>query len=99
MIRRPPRSTRTDTLFPYTTLFRSNRRRSGVAKAQETLRTAGDGRRFSFPTRRVRHLRRHRFTIGFSAFEKFEKPSRLDGGEGRESVGKDRKSTRLNSSH
>src|SRR3546814_14273039 len=28
MIRRPPRSTRTDTLFPYTTLFRSVR---GVA--------------------------------------------------------------------
>src|SRR3546814_15135078 len=27
MIRRPPRSTRTDTLFPYTTLFRSNVRR------------------------------------------------------------------------
>src|SRR3546814_11323602 len=27
MIRRPPRSTRTDTLFPYTTLFRSKRRR------------------------------------------------------------------------
>src|SRR3546814_173456 len=27
MIRRPPRSTRTDTLFPYTTLFRSNRNR------------------------------------------------------------------------
>src|SRR3546814_19576372 len=25
LIRRPPRSTRTDTLFPYTTLFRSNR--------------------------------------------------------------------------
>src|SRR3546814_9834311 len=25
MIRRPPRSTRTDTLFPYTTLFRSRR--------------------------------------------------------------------------
>src|SRR3546814_11366750 len=30
MIRRPPRSTRTDTLFPYTTLFRAqNRRTSG----------------------------------------------------------------------
>src|SRR3546814_9851853 len=28
MIRRPPRSTRTDTLFPYTTLFRSGRERS-----------------------------------------------------------------------
>src|SRR3546814_16318181 len=26
MIRRPPRSTRTDTLFPYTTLFRSTKR-------------------------------------------------------------------------
>src|SRR3546814_17716919 len=26
MIRRPPRSTRTDTLFPYTTLFRSHDR-------------------------------------------------------------------------
>src|SRR3546814_16917216 len=30
MIRRPPRSTRTDTLFPYTTLFRSQRRWRGV---------------------------------------------------------------------
>src|SRR3546814_6085622 len=29
MIRRPPRSTRTDTLFPYTTLFRSAVRISG----------------------------------------------------------------------
>src|SRR3546814_16223066 len=28
MIRRPPRSTRTDTLFPYTTLFRSSRLRT-----------------------------------------------------------------------
>src|SRR3546814_13757036 len=29
MIRRPPRSTRTDTLFPYTTLFRSGDRGAG----------------------------------------------------------------------
>src|SRR3546814_11132856 len=29
MIRRPPRSTRTDTLFPYTTLFRSGDHRKG----------------------------------------------------------------------
>src|SRR3546814_20930449 len=29
MIRRPPRSTRTDTLFPYTTLFRSRHRKNG----------------------------------------------------------------------
>src|SRR3546814_9398353 len=42
MIRRPPRSTRTDTLFPYTTLFRSQdipplwlhpKRREGDARA------------------------------------------------------------------
>src|SRR3546814_3460141 len=32
MIRRPPRSTRTDTLFPYTTLFRSLRRRQTAAR-------------------------------------------------------------------
>src|SRR3546814_18105117 len=31
MIRRPPRSTRTDTRFPYTTLFRSHLRRPDVA--------------------------------------------------------------------
>src|SRR3546814_14105968 len=33
MIRRPPRSTRTDTLFPYTTLFRSARYLSGTRSA------------------------------------------------------------------
>src|SRR3546814_10580050 len=33
MIRRPPRSTRTDTLFPYTTLFRSCRRSSSAEAA------------------------------------------------------------------
>src|SRR3546814_7128939 len=31
MIRRPPRSTRTDTLFPYTTLFRSVLVEAGLA--------------------------------------------------------------------
>src|SRR3546814_7246731 len=31
MIRRPPRSTRTDTLFPYTTLFRSHHLHDAVA--------------------------------------------------------------------
>src|SRR3546814_7673110 len=34
MIRRPPRSTRTDTLFPYTTLFRSGAFRSGASPAR-----------------------------------------------------------------
>src|SRR3546814_14881003 len=39
MIRRPPRSTRTDTLFPYTTLFRSLRRarHPPVLQAQQLL--------------------------------------------------------------
>src|SRR3546814_11609984 len=37
MIRRPPRSTRTDTLFPYTTLFRSVHRKAG-----SRLPVAGD---------------------------------------------------------
>src|SRR3546814_3465188 len=33
MIRRPPRSTRTDTLFPYTTLFRSRDAQIGITES------------------------------------------------------------------
>src|SRR3546814_19803596 len=40
MIRRPPRSTRTDTLFPYTTLFRSDRRLRQDRRAEVELRVA-----------------------------------------------------------
>src|SRR3546814_11284807 len=40
MIRRPPRSTRTDTLFPYTTLFRSVRARRGVRPVPGAARAA-----------------------------------------------------------
>src|SRR3546814_11345891 len=36
MIRRPPRSTRTDTLFPYTTLFRSQQRLPGFGSFRGT---------------------------------------------------------------
>src|SRR3546814_20442264 len=43
MIRRPPRSTRTDTLFPYTTLFRS--RGGGRADAHLVLRAQQPGLR------------------------------------------------------
>src|SRR3546814_3577147 len=35
MIRRPPRSTRTDTLFPYTTLFRSRNRHFDILVSGE----------------------------------------------------------------
>src|SRR3546814_14106983 len=40
MMRRPPRSTRTDTLFPYTTLFRSRREvieRTAAERRAQTL--------------------------------------------------------------
>src|SRR3546814_2839827 len=47
MIRRPPRSTRTDTLFPYTTLFRSRGLRRTIdhgetAKDQDREQEVGD---------------------------------------------------------
>src|SRR3546814_2366340 len=35
MIRRPPRSTRTDTLFPYTTLFRSQSHHGGHRRSDQ----------------------------------------------------------------
>src|SRR3546814_5727085 len=38
IIRRPPRSTRTDTLFPYTTLFRSHRHQALAAVVLEAGR-------------------------------------------------------------
>src|SRR3546814_11258298 len=41
MIRRPPRSTRTDTLFPYTTLFRAGRRAERGGAAQRPVRVRG----------------------------------------------------------
>src|SRR3546814_14649708 len=41
MIRRPPRSTRTDTLFPYTTLFRSNESWTNRAVAMEYVGRSG----------------------------------------------------------
>src|SRR3546814_2961625 len=53
MIRRPPRSTRTDTLFPYTTLFRSQQieiaalRGPLVPGAAEPVQASGDGLRWN----------------------------------------------------
>src|SRR3546814_13459873 len=43
MIRCPPRSTRTDTLFPYPTLFRSTVPR-GIRQASSAARRGGSGR-------------------------------------------------------
>src|SRR3546814_1324110 len=44
MIRRPPRSTRTDTLFPYTTLFRSGSS-TGIERMSSRLARVASGTR------------------------------------------------------
>src|SRR3546814_18245616 len=55
MIRRPPRSTRTDTLFPYTTLFRSRSERLSISAAGFVTddflnRNLGAGERYGAPS-------------------------------------------------
>src|SRR3546814_5778352 len=53
MIRRPPRSTRTDTLVPYTTLFRSSRTASSrVAEIRAASSTAASAHATAIPTTR-----------------------------------------------
>src|SRR3546814_3893797 len=55
MIRRPPRSTRTDTLFPYTTLFRSLprlRREHPVLRIRRALHRPSGGAEAGRPRRR-----------------------------------------------
>src|SRR3546814_498278 len=64
MIRRPPRSTRTDTLFPYTTLFRSSAG-AGEQRACKRGRGAGPVRRRDA---RVRHGQWRGVPAGPAAF-------------------------------
>src|SRR3546814_1928789 len=56
MKRQPPRSTRTDTLFPYTTLFRSPRRTGRTPEQFHLPRY----RRSAAPDETTHHRRRHR---------------------------------------
>src|SRR3546814_1568891 len=56
MIRRPPRSTRTDTLFPYTTLFRSRPLRPD---ASESIVAADRESGAKWPHRRGSRTRRN----------------------------------------
>src|SRR3546814_16673681 len=88
MIRRPPRSTRTDTLFPYTTLFRSDRSWHRADRAPRRAADAGERRRadgaadrtrgrIQDPARGVRMLHRSRPRGGRYALER-----RGDGGGG-----------------
>src|SRR3546814_11968929 len=59
MIRRPPRSTRTDTLFPYTTLFRSTAEGPGAA-GEGVGRKDGGGERGRLTVAHASHgPRRH----------------------------------------
>src|SRR3546814_18934645 len=97
MIRRPPRSTRTDPLFPYTTLFRScvGRVRGGdrVARAGEVVRDArraeDEAPLSAFGHRVERHVADR---VGARMLDE------LDVVADRAHAA-DRKSTRLNSSH
>src|SRR3546814_14320591 len=57
-IRRPPRATRTDTLFPYTTLFRSWRHQcAAAARRRDRRRDHGTGGRGDRQPRQVRQGR------------------------------------------
>src|SRR3546814_7471587 len=65
MIRRPPRSTRTDTLFPYTTLFRSDRRQRPVAVLAAQLHVADQPVVVAVGVEQ-RAVLRHRLAVGRS---------------------------------
>src|SRR3546814_12844876 len=102
MIQRPPRSTRTDTLFPYTTLFRSV-----VIVDPEYLQHAGVGQEGAGAALIERaelvdilqdgpELNAVAGHQAHGAFDGFKAAER---GELIEQEQQDRKSTRLNSSH
>src|SRR3546814_15134554 len=69
MIRRPPRSTRTDTLFPYTTLFRSPANTKGYGALEDWATSLGKVEAFgiegtgSYGAGLSRHLRAHGHTV------------------------------------
>src|SRR3546814_16374433 len=98
MIRRPPRSTRTDTLFPYTTLFRSRAVRvsekSAVDALVPRLETVGVA-----VDETVAELTARAVTTGFSRFPVYDGDLDQIVGVSHVKDALDRKSTRLNSSH
>src|SRR3546814_13760439 len=80
MKRRPPRSTRTDTLFPYTTLFRSRRGRRLADRRLDLARCLGDlghaSRRAALEGAAALHL--HRDRLGAAMAEALAHLSRFD---------------------
>src|SRR3546814_20958689 len=98
MIRRPPRATRTDTLFPYTTLFRSGDIDAGNAAlfGRPAGPRAGD-HDLQFAIKRMDEAPRpFGLDRGFQRLELLGDVPADEDGLNREG---DRKSTRLNSSH
>src|SRR3546814_12388435 len=89
MIRLPPRSTRTDTLFPCTTLFRSVADLGGVAQTHADGR--GEHGRIDIAGRAAAH-------VDVAAIGKYRSVGNVDTHLVAAERG-DRKSTRLNSSH
>src|SRR3546814_13779005 len=102
MIRRPPRSTRTDTLFPYTTLFRAADEGHRHAIAQLALAQVGveDHRELVGRTETTRALHRadHDRT-GILQEPLVLVPRMACMVQRADRLRVDRKSTRLNSSH
>src|SRR3546814_8923621 len=108
MIRRPPRSTRTDTLFPYTTPLPISCPRRVLDKLAKRLgghREAGERdelRRLPAADFGVRRSTLHDFIEVDSPCRSFRQIRRRDAPHVFHAAvtnGKDRKSTRLNSSH
>src|SRR3546814_13411625 len=99
MLRRPPRSTRTDTLCPYTTLFRSDAV-SNVQVGEGGAGTFSDGKlttRVHDP--RMREVLELVVEAGAPPEIQYLHKPHIGTDKLREVVKKDRKSTRLNSSH
>src|SRR3546814_4235466 len=63
MLRRPPRSTRTDTLFPYTTLFRS---REAVRRVQTDFRRIETTRTARIMSEKQLQAEQERLNVGLS---------------------------------
>src|SRR3546814_11262287 len=76
MIRRPPRSTRTDTLFPYTTLFRSQFRRRIACACITQLRLVAEREQHFLAAERRTVARDAQYVLGFE-IGLFEMPGRL----------------------
>src|SRR3546814_11150653 len=97
MIRRPPRSPRTDTLFPYTTLVRSIVSDDEVAELARSINLmAAELREKMDLLKKARDTAEYNSTLLEEANEELRK---LDELKSNFLANIDRKSTRLNSSH